>query len=396
MKAIILASGNGVRFLPLSKTNPKPLTKILGKSILEHNLTSLEGIVNEVFIVVGYLADRIKESLGDSYGGIKIKYVFDDEIAGTGNSAKLAISQIQDERVIIMNGDDIYHKDDIKKLILKCPAIAVKKVSNPQSFGIVMVGNGKVIQIEEKPKEPKSDLANIGLYCFPKSIFNEQIEKSERGEYEITDYVKKLIDLNNLNYVEASFWSPASYPWDLFNMAELLFSDFKFKNLGKIEKGVTIKGDVYIGENTIIKGGTYIEGPVYIGKNSKIGPNAYLREGTVIGDNCSIGSAVEIKNSIIGNNTNINHLSYIGDSIIGSDVNLGAGTITANLRHDNETIKTLVKDTLIDTKRRKFGTIIGDNVKTGIDTLIYPGKKIWPNKVTLPGEHIKEDIRGEE
>ncbi|MDD4358788.1 MAG: DapH/DapD/GlmU-related protein, partial [Candidatus Pacebacteria bacterium] len=187
-------------------------------------------------------------------------------------------------------------------------------------------------------------------------------------------------------------WIPASYPWDLFNMANSLFKDFKFKKLGKIEKGAVIKGNIYLGEGSIIKSGTYIEGPVYIGNNSKIGPNAYLREGTVIGNNSSIGAAVEIKNSIIGDNTNINHLSYVGDSIIGSNVNLGAGTITANLRHDNATIKTLVKDGLIDTKRRKFGTIIGDNVKIGINTIIYPGRKIWPFKTTLPGENVKEDL----
>lgn len=392
MKAVILASGNGIRFLPLSKTTPKPLTKILEKSILEHNLENLKGIVDEVFIVIGYLGDKIKEKLGEEYQGIKIRYVFDEEIVGTGNSAKIASLEINEDKIIIMNGDDLYHKKDIQKLVEKCPAIAVKKVSNPSSFGIVSISENKVIGIEEKPQNPKSDLANIGLYCFPKSIFEEEIFKSERGEYEITDYVKKLINLNNLNFVEAEFWIPASYPWDLFNMTEVLFKDFKFKKLGKVEKGVTLKGDVYIGKGTIIKSGTYIEGPVYIGDNSKIGPNAYLRKGTVISNNCSIGASVEIKNSLIGENTNINHLSYIGDSIIGSNVNLGAGFITANLRHDKETIKSLVKGVLVDTKRNKFGTIIGDNVKTGINTMVYPGRKIGANRTTLVGEEIKEDL----
>ncbi len=392
MKAIILASGNGIRFLPLSKTTPKPLTRLFGKSILEHNLESLKGIVDEVFIVVGYLGDKIKESLGDSYQGIKITYITDNEIAGTGNSAKLAISHINDERVIIMNGDDLYSHKDIKKLVKRCPSIAVKKVLNPSNFGILTIENEKVVEIEEKPQNPKSDLANIGLYCFPKSIFGEPIEKSERGEYEITDYVKKLIALNSLNYIEASSWIPVSYPWDLFNMTQVLFQNFKFKKEGKIEKGVTVKDNLHVGKNTIVKSGTYIEGPVYIGNNCKIGPNAYLRPFTIIEDNCSIGASVEIKNSLIGFNTNINHLSYVGDSIIGSNVNLGAGFITANLRHDGGTIKSSVKEILIDTKRTKFGTIIGDNVKTGISTIVYPGRKIWPEKTTLPQEKVEKDI----
>jgi bifunctional UDP-N-acetylglucosamine pyrophosphorylase/glucosamine-1-phosphate N-acetyltransferase len=95
---------------------------------------------------------------------------------------------------------------------------------------------------------------------------------------------------------------------------------------------------------------------------------------------------VEIKNSIIGDNTNVAHLSYVGDSIIGSNCNLGAGTIVANLRHDGQTIKTTINNKLIDTRKRKFGTIMGDNSKTGIGTLIYPGRKIYPFKNTLPGK----------
>jgi bifunctional UDP-N-acetylglucosamine pyrophosphorylase/glucosamine-1-phosphate N-acetyltransferase len=145
------------------------------------------------------------------------------------------MSQINDDKVIIMNGDDLYDNEDIKNLIERCPSIAVKKVLNPSSFGIIEIENNKVINIEEKPQNPKSDLANIGLYCLPKVIFNESIEKSERGEYEITDYIKKLISQNNLNFVEASYWIPASYPWDLFNMLEALFQKLEFQNLGKLK-----------------------------------------------------------------------------------------------------------------------------------------------------------------
>jgi UDP-N-acetylglucosamine diphosphorylase / glucose-1-phosphate thymidylyltransferase / UDP-N-acetylgalactosamine diphosphorylase / glucosamine-1-phosphate N-acetyltransferase / galactosamine-1-phosphate N-acetyltransferase len=91
-------------------------------------------------------------------------------------------------------------------------------------------------------------------------------------------------------------------------------------------------------------------------------------------------------------NTSIGHLSYVGDSVIGENVNLGAGFIVANLRHDNADVKSTVKGKLISSKRRKLGTIIADNVKTGIRTTIYPGRKIWPGKTTLPGEIVKKDI----
>ncbi len=91
-------------------------------------------------------------------------------------------------------------------------------------------------------------------------------------------------------------------------------------------------------------------------------------------------------------NTRIGHLSYFGDSIVGFDVNIGGGNMAANLRHDRENVKTHVKDELVDTEREKFGTVIGDGARTGINTSIYPGRKIWPGKNTMPGEIIKEDL----
>jgi bifunctional UDP-N-acetylglucosamine pyrophosphorylase/glucosamine-1-phosphate N-acetyltransferase len=137
--------------------------------------------------------------------------------------------------------------------------------------------------------------------------------------------------------------------------------------------------------------GTYIKGNVIIGENCLIGPNCYLRGNTSIGNGCHIGQAVEIKNSIIMDNAKVPHLSYIGDSVIGKNSNLGAGTITANLKHDNENVRSVVKGKIVDTGRRKLGTIIADDVHTGINTTIYPGRKIWPGVSTLPGEIIDKD-----
>jgi len=392
MKAIILASGRGVRFFPLSQNKPKPLFRIMGKSILEHNLDALIGIADEVCIVIGYLGDKIKENIGEEYEGMKITYVEDEEIKGTGRSSQIVCNNIDDEKVLIMNGDDIYQKKDLKELVKVFPSMLVKKVKDASQFGVVVLDGDKVVGIEEKPKNPKSDLVNIGVYYLPKSIFNESVEKSERGEYEITDYLKLTIEKYGLFYKEADFWSPSSFPWDLLNSIKDIFTVFNFKKIGEIEKGVTIKGRVHLGKGSIIKSGTYIDGDIYIGENCVVGPNAYLRKNIVLEDNVSIGQAVEIKNSIIGKGTKINHLSYVGDSIIGENCNLGAGTITANLRHDNENIKTLLKDDLIDTKRKKLGTVIGDNVKTGINTIIYPGSKIYSGKTTIPAEIVKTDL----
>lgn len=391
MQAVILAAGKGTRFKPLSLIRPKPLFSVMGESILEHNLKELKGLVDEAIIVVGYKSDLIKEKIKEEFGGIKIKYVLQKDLNGTGGGVKLAYPFLQD-KFLVLNSDDFYSREDIKRALKKFPCLLVKEHENPSNFGVVLEKEGLVKELVEKPVNPVSNLVNAGLYFLPKSILEAQTEKSERGEYEFTDFIKNFIKENGLYVAKAEAWFPASYPWDVFDALEYLFQSRKAKNKGKKEKNVVIKGKVIIGPGTLVKSGSYIEGPVYIGKNCVIGPNCHLRPMATIGDNCNIGQAVEIKNSIIGENTNISHLSYVGDSIIGSDCNLGAGTITANLRHDNDTVKTMVKGQMVDTKRKKLGTIMGDGVKTGIGTFIYPGRKIWPNKTTLPGEKVDKDI----
>ena len=191
---------------------------------------------------------------------------------------------------------------------------------------------------------------------------------------------------------KADFWFPVTYPWSLLDANEAILKNVSGKSEGKAEKGATLKGKVIVGKGTLIRSGAYVEGPVIIGKNCDVGPNCYIRPYTSIGDNCRIGNSVEIKNSIIMDDARVGHLSYVGDSIIGMNVNLGAGFIVANLRHDHSEIKSMVKNKLIGTGRKKFGTAIGDGAKTGIRTSVYPGRKIWPGKTTLPGEIVKEDV----
>lgn len=185
-----------------------------------------------------------------------------------------------------------------------------------------------------------------------------------------------------------------NYPWDLLAINSEIMEEMRESSIaGTVRDGVTIDGFVTIGEGSVILPGVYMEGNVIIGENCKIGPNCYLRGSTSVGNNCHIGQAVEIKNSIIMDGVGAGHLSYVGDSIIGENSNLGAGTITANFRHDGTNHRSEVDGEIIDTGRRKFGTIFGDDVHTGIHTSIYPARKIWAHKSTLPGTVVKKDIK---
>ena len=183
------------------------------------------------------------------------------------------------------------------------------------------------------------------------------------------------------------------YSWDLLRANELYVSELdQSVILGDVHSSAVVEGILHLGEGTRILPGVFIEGNVVIGSNCKIGPNCYIRGNTSIGNHCHIGQSVEIKNCLILSHSNVGHLSYVGDSVLGEKVNLGAGTTVSNLRHDGATHRSMVGETLVDTGRRKFGAIIGDHVHTGINTSIYPGRKLWPNTSTRPGEIVQRDI----
>lgn len=192
----------------------------------------------------------------------------------------------------------------------------------------------------------------------------------------------------------ASLLADCRYPWDLLALNELIVSGMSEDEiLGEVHPLAVVEGRLKLGKGSRILPGVFIEGNVVIGENCKIGPNCYIRGKTSIGNGCHIGQSVEIKNSIILDGTNVGHLSYVGDSILGEKVNFGAGTNVSNLRHDGSNHRSMMESGLVDTGRRKLGAIIGDGVHTGIGTMIYPGRKIWPNMSTLPGDVVQADLR---
>lgn len=185
------------------------------------------------------------------------------------------------------------------------------------------------------------------------------------------------------------------YPWDILRINEWLLAAVTGSRIeGTVSPAAHVEGTLILGPGSRLLPGVYVEGTVVIGANCKIGPNCYLRGSTSIGDHCHVGQSVEIKNVIMLRGASIGHLSYCGDSIVGEDVNFGAGTITANFRHDGKSHRSMIGGVLVDTGRRKFGAIIGDHVHTGIHTSIYPGRKLWPGTMTLPGAVVKEDVMG--
>ncbi len=369
---------------------------VANKPILEHIIVTLKAAgIREFLIVTGYHKEKITDHFKDGSGlGVDIEYVEQKVQKGTADAIAVARDSIS-ERFLVTNGDVLTGIPDIKRI---CNAkgeavLTAMKVANPGVYGVLYVRGKGVQKLVEKPKKPASDLANAGIYIFEPSIFDaiDHTEHSPRGELEITDSIQFLVDSGKeVNYTGLEEWQDIGFPWHLLSANEMMLKNrVDWDILGEIEPYATLKGNVAVGEGTIIRNGAYIIGPVAIGKNCDIGPNCFIRPFTSIGDGVRIGNAVEVKNSIVMNRTHIGHLSYVGDSVIGEGCNFGAGTKVANLRHDERTIMVELSGKRFDSGRRKLGVIMGDNVHTGINSMINVGATVASRACINPGEFIK-------
>lgn len=405
LKAIILSAGEGSRMRPLTLTKPKTMLPVAGKPIIQYNIESLrDNGITDILLIVRYKEEMVRNYFGDgSDFGVNIFYKTQKDFLGTANAISYGEDFI-DDSIIVLNGDIILDDEIIHEIIKKYNYLTpdtlmlLTEVEDPSAFGVVEIENGNIKSIVEKPKreEAPSNLVNAGIYIFNKDIFDKirKTEISERGEYEITDSVSLQIKDNKtvIGHKTSKDWIDVGRPWELIEVNEDLIGKLKTEIKGTIEDGAFIHGEVFLDEGSVIKAGVYIEGNVYIGKNCDIGPNSYIRGNTYFGDNVHVGNAVEIKNSIIMENTNVSHLSYVGDSVIGSNCNIAAGTNIANLRFDNATIKTKIKNQKIDSGRRKLGAIIGDSVKTGINSSFSPGVKVGHNSTIGSGVLLYDDL----
>jgi len=407
MKAVILAAGEGVRLQPITSTRPKHLIKVGGKPILEHCLNAVKTSgIEEALVVIHYMGDAIRQYFGDGEKfGLKIEYVEQKAVLGTGNAVSLVEPHIKDEFLLVY-GDLLFSAEAMKNVIdlhkKEKPAatMAVVPVENPEDYGIVELEDEKhVKRIVEKPKheEAPSNLANAGVYVFSTEIFDKvrETSASARGEWEITDAISQLSkEKKTVLAVKISQddWIDIGRPWDLLEANRWALERMEHKVYGLVENSAHLIGPVTVAETARIRSGAYIEGPAFIDEESDIGPNCHIRSYTSIGKKVRIGNACEIKNSIIMDNVHIGHLSYVGDSILGEKCNLGAGTITANYRLDGGTIKMVVKDRVVDSGRTKLGVVLGDDVKAGINALFMPGIKVGNNSQIGPSVVVYRDV----
>lgn len=389
MKAVILAAGEGVRLRPLTLTRPKCMLHVAGKPILHHLLLEAKKAgISEAVVVVRYLKEKVIDYFSKVDLGMRIRFVEQGPEKGTAAALMCAEGQI-DDTFVMLAGDTVTEASVIRSAIAGHEGritLAVKKVRNPHEYGVVELSGDKVSLFEEKPKHPKTDLANLSIYCMEPTIFEElkSVGKSERGEYEITN-----LFVGAKAVVVEGYWRDVAYPWDLFEANEFLLGMLESR-MGKVENA-TINGKVIMEDGARIMN-SYVEGCSYIGKDTLIGPNAYLRGFNSIGSNCSIGAGTTVKNSILFDDVSAKHLSYIGDSVIGQGVNFGSGTQIANFRFDGSHISVLTEKGWVNTGRRKLGVIVGDNTRFGVLSCTMPGKLIGTDCWIHSGVAVNKNV----
>ncbi len=403
MKAVILAAGTGKRVYPLAVNKPKPMFKLLGKPLMEYVVEELARAgVTEMICVVGHNAKQIRECFGEESHGAKISYVTQDEARGMADALLCAEKLVNNSKFLVVNADDVFEPGLAKQMLEKadeCDVVfACQPVEETWKFGILDLDGDRVKGIIEKPDkgEEPSNNAVIGLYALHPDVF-EYIRKTPVSDAQYEEAIQKMVadgrDVRALSY--DGFFGSYKLPWDLLRLNDYFLENLESNTAksARISERAVVKGkNVFIGENVRIFENAVVEGPCYIGDNAIIGNNCLVRGKTSVGAGSVLGYSTEVKHSVIGEGC-WTHSSYVGDSIMGDNCHLGAGSITANYRFDEENIRVdVLGKGKMDSGTNKLGAIIADNCKTGSNATLMPGVKIGPHSVVGSGVILYADL----
>ena len=388
-EAVILAAGEGTRLRPFTEDVPKVMLPVANKPIVEYVVKSLSGIgIKRIVMVVGYRKESIMKYFGEGKKfGVKIVYATQEKQLGTGHALMQAKNYVEKDEFLVLPGDNIIDEKSLAKILESdFPSLLVAESDFPSKYGVVEMRDGVISKLSEKPEKAESKLISTGIYKLRKDIFEILEEMLRKGKTMLTDAVSIFVEERNLKGIKIDGeWRDAVYPWNLLEINSHLLKELKPSIAGKIEKNVTIKGNVVIGEGTIVKAGSYIEGPVIIGKNCEIGPNTCIFPSTSIGDNVVIHPFSEIKNSIIMDDTIIGSSSFISNSVVGRGTEIHSHFSTIN----GEVTKIVDKEIM---KIERVGSFIGSDCVIGANVVVEAGKIIGKGCKISSNNVVKDDI----
>jgi glucose-1-phosphate thymidylyltransferase len=336
VKGLILCGGKGTRLRPYSYSQPKHLLPIANQPVIQYAIDKMKKAgIREIGIVVPpYFRSHFESVLGYGQADLSLNYIEQKEAKGLADAVHAARSFIQDDPFLLFLGDNFYDGELeglVQRFYMEKPEslLVVSRVSNPHKFGVVQFEGNQIIRLVEKPQNPPSSFAIVGIYLFTSTIFSmiDRLTPSSRGEYELTDAIQLLIDGGyKVTFTTTDdWWKDTGQPKDLLSCNRHVLLQLHGENYEEhvnIESS-SIEGTVIIGKDTHVID-SVIRGPVKIGQGVKI-ISSYVGPYTSISDHVLIEKS-EIENSIVLDRAQIMNIPQrIDESIIGTEVIMQGG-----------------------------------------------------------------------
>jgi len=329
MKGLILSGGKGTRLYPLTYTCAKQLVPIANKPVLHRVIEAIKRAgITDIGIVVGDTAAEIKQAVGDgSRWDVKVTYIPQEAPLGLAHAVKIAQDFLGEERFVMFLGDNVI-QGGIADLVrrfdsLDCNAqIVLTRVANPQQYGVAVLENGSIVRLVEKPRDPPSDLALVGIYMFDHNVFEavNNIRPSWRNELEITDAIQYLVDHGYTvhPYVHTGWWIDTGAPGDMLDANRLVLDELEPEVEGYVDRDSKLNGKVTVQRGAEVIG-SVIRGPAIIGEETRI-VNSYIGPFTSIYHHVVVERS-EIEHSIVLEHSRIIDIPQrIESSLIGRNV----------------------------------------------------------------------------
>jgi len=335
MKALVLAGGKGTRLRPITFTRAKQLVPVANKPILFYAIEAIRDAgITDIGVIVGDTAGEVREALGDgSRWGVAITYIPQEAPLGLAHAVKIAEEYLAGDPFVMYLGDNLI-ANGITRFVDEFRSgkadaqILLAHVPNARQFGVAELGpDGSVVQLVEKPDEPVSDLALVGVYLFTSKIFEavNAIEPSARGELEITDAIQWLVDHGATvrPHVIEGWWKDTGKLEDMLEANRIMLDLIHSSMEADVDAGSQIHGRVRAGAGTRIIG-SIVRGPVVIGEGCEV-RNAYVGPYTSVGDGCVV-SGCEVEHSILLPGARIEDAGMrVLDSLMGCNAVLRGG-----------------------------------------------------------------------
>lgn len=330
MKALILAGGKGSRLRPITNSIAKQLVPVANKPVIEYGIEAIRAAgIKEFGIIVGDSEAEIRSALGDgSKWDAQFHFIRQDAPLGLAHAVKTAQPYLGTENFIMYLGDNLI-KSGVTELVKEFEngsfdaSILLTEVTNPSEFGVAELEGERVVRLEEKPANPQSNLALVGVYLFNSTVFAaiDTLKPSFRGELEITDAIQTLINQGKevRSHIISGWWKDTGTVEAMLDANRLILSSLNHSIVGQVADS-KVEGSVTVEDGAVVLRST-LRGPLIIGKNCLI-EDAFIGPFSAIANNCTIVHS-EIEYSIVMENCTIKNVpSRISGSLLGRGISV--------------------------------------------------------------------------